>query len=469
MSVRKTKIIATVGPAILKPRIMDQLLRSSVDVLRFNFSHLSPDSALEQLKLVRSSQRRTGIRVCKLADLKGPEVRTDDQTYSVKKDKRYWFVYGQGDPQNDSIGIDHRTAYSLVKKGQKLVLDDGYSEMIVEKTVGKKFQAICLASRVLKPRRSVSFPRLDLHLPILGPEDRQAIDFAIREKMHWIAASFIRSSKDVEEIRMYMKKKGKQLPIISKIETFSAIQNIDEIVEASEGIMIARGDLGMEFDYEEIPLLQDLIISKATEKGKVVIVATQMLESMLENTVPKRAEVTDIALAAREKVDAVMLSAETAAGKYPLEAFKVMARVIEKNEESAHYRRFRKVKTDSPISSICQSALYLSSICGARYLVCISESGMSPAIIAANRSSIISVVTTENEEILARCRLYYSIYPIVIKRQKLHTKEIRLIIDLMKKRKMVQVGDNLVIVFSLPYEDKKDLTTNTVTNVVVGS
>lgn len=466
---RKTKIIATVGPSIMKPRIMDQLLQSSVDVLRFNFSHLDSDSALEQLKLVRASQKRTGIRVCLLADLKGPEVRTSDHTYSVKNGKHYWIVYGQGDPKNDLIGIDHSTVYSLVKKGQKLILDDGYCEMVVERIVGKKFQVLSLSNRVLKPRRSVSFPRLDLKLPVLDNRDKEAIDFAIREKMHWIAASFVRSNKDVQDIRTYMKKKGKQLPIISKIETFSAIQNIDEIVEASEGIMIARGDLGMEFDYEEIPLLQDLIISKAVEKGKVVIVATQMLESMLEHTVPKRAEVTDIALAAREKVDAVMLSAETAAGKHPLKAFKVMARVIEKNEERAYYKRFRKIKIDSPIFSVCQSALYLSSQCGAKYLICISESGMSPAIIAANRSSIISVVTTENEEILARCRLYYSIYPIVIKRQKLHTKEIRLIIDMMKKRKMVQAGDNLVIVFSLPYEDKTDLTTNTVTNVVVRS
>lgn len=463
---RRTKIVATVGPSILKPSAMESILKNSVDVLRFNFSHLDTQTAAEQLKVVLNAQKKTGILVGLLADLRGPEVRTDDQIYTVKKGKIYWFVYGKGDPEKGIISINHKFLYRLVKKGQLIILDDGRCEMVVKSVQGKSLEVVCHTNNVLKPRRAVNLPRLDLQLPILNDDDKRAIDFACENNIHWVAVSFVNSADDVRAIKKYMKSKGKILPVISKIETFLAIQNIDEIITESEGIMVARGDLGVDFDYEEIPILQDLVISKAVKKGKVIIVATQMLESMLKNLVPKRAEVMDIAVAVRQKVDAVMLSAETASGDNPIEVVKVMSRVIERIEEADHKEELQSFETNSPIYAICRAGLYLSQLSKAKYLVCISKSGLSPMIISASRPAIISVVTTKDEEILARCRLYYSVYPINIKKYNTHTQKIKAVVDLLKQKKMVYYRDDIVVVFSLPYKEKLG-EEGTITNALI--
>ena len=448
---RKTKIIATLGPSVLKPKVLEQLIKESVDVFRFNFSHIKAEQAKEMLAMVNEAERKAGTRVGILVDLTGPEIRTDQNTYVIKKGEICRFTYGKGDPLAGIIGINHPNLHEIIKTPGKMLLEDGRVEMDVLDVEGQYIVVKPRISATLKPRRAVNIPRLDLGIPVLNDKDKMALDFAATHAVHWIAASFVSSSKDVKVIRKYLRQQDVYIPIISKIESFKSVQNIDEIIEESEGIMVARGDLGVDFDLEEIPILQDLVIKKTKEQGKVIIVATQMLDSMITESTPRRSEVMDIAVASREKVDALMVSAETASGKYPVEAVKIMSKVISKTEGSFTINHDDFYSYNDGIADICKAGLILSNLSNARFLLCISKGGNSPMLIAANRQRIISVVTTENEEILARCRMYYSIYPIVYHSNKTHIEKVNAITEILVEKKVVVKNDSLVVIFTHPY------------------
>lgn len=450
---RKTKIIATIGPAVLKGRGLEDLILAGADVLRLNFSHLTKVEASKQLKAIHRAERRVGARVGILVDLKGPEIRTDTNSYTVSAGKKYWLAT-KGNPEKGEIGIDHPALYKLIKKGQRISMEDGHYQMEVLRVEKNKIEVQCFSSGSMKPRRAVSLPRVDLKLPVVSENDKAALRFVQEEEVHWVAASFINRASDVEKIRSILQQQGKNVAIISKIETFTAIQNIDEIIDVSDGIMVARGDLGVDFDYEEIPILQDLVINKTKEKGKVIIVATQMLESMMKFTLPRRAEVTDIAIATREKVDAVMLSGETASGKYPAEAVTVMSRIVRRTEQVKSSQNLQTFKTQSRILDLCRSALNLAQSSKSSNLVCITKKGRSPKVIAAHRPDIVSLVAAKDPEVYGRCKLYYSICPVDFGSKKIPMGQISEIMKLLKKKKFIAVGEKIVFIFSLALEEK---------------
>ncbi len=306
---KRTKIIATFGPALKDPKVLDTVL-DKIDVLRFNFSHLSPDQAQADLSLVETALKKKSKKVALLADLKGPEIRTDENEYNIKKNSNLALVYGRGEPEKNIIGLDLKDIHKKVKVNTIVKADDGSVEFVVTGISEKKVLLKAKNDFLLKKKKSINLVKCDLNLPIISEADRKNLSFIVKENFSWIAASFVSSADDVKEIKKYIKKipSGREIPIIAKVENYLAIKNIEEIILEAEGIMVARGDLGVEYSFDEVPILQKMIIEKSQKKGKVIIVATQMLDSMIHSPYPSRPEATDVSSAVMSRVDAVMLS-----------------------------------------------------------------------------------------------------------------------------------------------------------------
>lgn len=451
---RKTKIIATFGPAIRDPKIFRSTISAGVNVIRFNFSHLTPEQAKVQVNWARNQLRDIGYKVGFLADLKGPEIRSDLDTYELKKGEEFYLCHTKIKAkfkQHHSktiVGIDHPKLYALVTKGQRILADDGYFEF---KVLGVEKQAIrlhCMNTGTLKTKKSIIVPEVDIKLPILNKTDRTNLKVAAQEGFAWIAASFVSSAKDVQEIRSYIKKCGKDIPIISKIENRKGVINISEIVQESDGIMVARGDLGLEYDYEQVPILQEQIVNEAKKYGKVAIIATQMLNSMIENSRPSRPEVSDISHAIRSKVDAVMLSGETASGEYPVQAVHAMARIASTSEQYYFNHDIFKYEDDYRLATFCEMAIQLALALGSKAIIGISSKGKTARYLSAFRANLPKIIATQNQALFYRCFLYYGVIPVMMKTTGTKRELFLDIIKQCKDKKYFRKGDEFIHLFT---------------------
>ncbi len=461
MVINKTKVIATLGPAIKKKEILAEVL-DGIDVLRFNFSHLSPEQARKDLRLVRAVLARKKKQIGFLADLKGPEIRTDNNEYFIKNGEIYKIIHGQGDPSNNEIGIDFAGLAKKITSGHWLKADDGGVEFKVKKIEKKSVFAEAKNDYSLKSRKSFNVVKTHLGLPIISQRDKENLAFIAKENFSWVAASFISSKKDVLEIRKFLKGQGSEIPIIAKIENYSAIQNIDEIIEVSEGIMVARGDLGVEYSYAEVPILQRMIVEKSQRKGKVIIVATQMLDSMIKNPSPSRPEATDVSTAVVSRVDAVMLSGETANGAHPLKAIEAMNNIINKTEENLHRLRDKvsliPFERKHEIIPFLKYGINLAQLIESKCTITLSERGKSPVFLSAFKANQLNVVATSNVELFHRIHLYYGIYPVLINktfsRKKNSQSEIlEIVLERLKENEIVSRDDSIVFLFSFIYKN----------------
>ena len=387
---RKTKIICTLGPATRDKAVLEKLCLAGMNVARMNFSHGDHDSHLEMLYLLQEVREKLGLPIAAMCDTRGPEIRTGDFEGGVAELKigQTFTFYGE-DRLGTAEGCSttYENLYKVLAPGKRVCIDDGLIELHVQEIRGK--DVICTVSNggQVSNHKGVNLPGTPVDLPFLSRKDRSDILFAAENGFDFIAASFTRSARDVQDIRELLDQAGaRNMEIIAKIENQQGIDNIDEIIAVADGIMVARGDLGVEVPSHQVPLLQKEIIKKCRQAGKNVIVATQMLDSMMRNPRPTRAEVNDVANAVFDRASAVMLSGETASGKYPIEAVTTMASICENVEKNIDYwKYFRRMELDhsrnvgSAISrACCTTAMELE----AKAIVTVTNRGITAKAVS---------------------------------------------------------------------------------------
>ena len=338
---RKTKIICTLGPSTDDPEVLKQLMLNGMDVARVNMSHQDHDAQRVRIGAVKKLREELNLPVALLLDTKGPEIRTGNfSTPKVELEEGQIFTLTTNDVVGDNT-VSSVTFQGLpqdVKRGDRILIDDGLIEMVVESTTDTDVVCTVINGGTISSHKGINVPGVTLSMPFISPKDEADIAFAVEEGFDFIAASFTRSASDILELRTELKKNhNDKIRIIAKIENQDGVENIDEIINVADGIMVARGDLGVEIPLEEIPIIQKELIKKAYNAGLQVITATQMLDSMMKNPRPTRAESTDVANAIYDGTSAIMLSGETAAGSYPVIALQTMARIAERTEEDIDY------------------------------------------------------------------------------------------------------------------------------------
>ena len=450
----KTKIIATLGPKSSKPKVLSSLISKGVNVFRVNMSHVNDYEELKKIiNLIREISDSLNMQVGIMMDIAGPKIRIKSDMEQIKVKKGDLLTIG-------GSGADIRTSLSLsfknVKLKSKIRIDDGKISFSVCKVISKtKLQLEALNDGVIKPRKGINFPNIKLDIPILTPKDIRDIKAGVRFDVDWFALSFVRSKNDIKAIQKILNEKKSDKPIIAKIEKPEAVKKLDSIISAFDGVLVARGDLGVEMGYEKVPIIQKRIVHLCHKHGKPVILATQMLESMIYNDTPTRAEVNDIAVAVEQSCDAVMLSAETSIGKYPVQAVKTMNRVISRMEsEIAAYQNYKGLnplvsKMDTQVS-ICHSASNIANELNVKLLIAMTESGSSAISISLFRPNARIIAMSPNKNVSKKLSLIWGLETADVK-QFTNTDEM---IDMVQKylidNKILKVNDKYVIIAGVP-------------------
>lgn len=393
---RKTKIVATVGPASHSAEMIGALIDAGVNVFRLNFSHGEHARHAEVIKTIRAQSRARNMHIGILADLQGPKIRTgntpDNKTITLEEGSRITLVTDMGIECTDRIiSVSYSQLIDEVEEGQSILINDGAVRLCVQQVSKKNRQVICLVQNTgeYSSHKGVNFPGTKLSIPALTEKDMRDLIFIAREDIDYIALSFVRRRQDIHMLRNQLAEKADRFKLIAKIEKPEALENIQEILEACDGIMVARGDLGVETSPYRIPVLQKQFIGQAGSRGKMVIVATQMLESMIHSPRPTRAELTDVANAILDGTDAVMLSGETAVGKYAIDAVRTMAQIAEETEQSDFYRSEAvdlSLLDRYPPHAICEAAERASRDLGEAPVVLFTESGDTSYYMAKVRN-----------------------------------------------------------------------------------
>lgn len=416
---KKTKIVCSISDRRCEVDFLRKLFFSGMNVVRMNTAHATPDG----IRTIIRNTREVSPHLALLIDTKGPEVRTTNVEHPItykKGDVVKIFGRPEMDTTHDIVNVSYTDFTKCVGKGAHILFDDGLLDMLVMEQVGPMLVAQVQNDGVLGAHKSVNVPGVHIDLPALTEKDKKNINLAIDEDIDFIAHSFVRSADDVMAVQKMLDERGSDIKIISKIENQEGVDNIDEIIDASYGIMIARGDLGIEVPLEHIPGIQRTIMHKCEQKKKPVIVATQMLHTMIDNPRPTRAEVTDIANAIYSRTDALMLSGETASGKYPLEAVQTMAAIAEQAEQD----RMNSDDFDIPLSSTCSQREFLAHTAiestrklGVAGIIAASESGQTARDIAAFRGPTpVLAICYNNEKTMRWLNLSYGVIPIYQKK-----------------------------------------------------
>jgi pyruvate kinase len=389
----RTKIVATLGPASAKPEVLLSMFNAGLDVCRLNFSHGSQEDHQQVLDTIRDLNQKHNYNVGILADLQGPKIRigkVKEGGIHLVNGTRTVITTKECIGDEERIYITYDTFPNDVKAGEIILLDDGKLQMrVIETNLVDEVICEIVHGGILTSRKGVNLPNTKVSIPSLTPEDRDNLEFVLKNDVEWIGLSFVRNAEDIVELKEIIKARGKTAKVIAKIEKPEAIANIDAIIAVSDGIMVARGDLGVEMPMEEVPLLQKMIVNKCRAASKPVIVATQMLESMITTPRPTRAEVNDVANSVLDGADAVMLSGETSVGEFPLIVIETMQKIIDNIEENNypfHADKFLKQSSDTFLSdAVCASATFLSKQTKAVGIVAITLSGYTAFEISSHR------------------------------------------------------------------------------------
>ena len=423
---RKTKIVCTLGPSTDNEDVLRQLMHEGMDVARCNFSHGVYEDHKKRMDMVKKIRKEVKKHVAILLDTKGPEVRVKqfkDGKITLKEGQLFTLTSDEVEGTEEKVSITYNRLYEDLENGMTVLIDDGLIEMRVEKV--EKANIVCrvINGGVVSNNKGINIPDVDLSMPYLSDKDRDDILFGIAEDVDFIAASFVQKKDDIMQLRRLLDKNGGgNIKIIAKIENRQGVENIDEIIEVSDGIMVARGDMGVEIPYEEVPVLQKMIIKKVYQVGKQVITATQMLESMIKNPRPTRAEATDIANAVYDGTSAIMLSGETAAGAYPVEAVKTMVRIAERTEQDVDYcKRFfnheRKANPDIT-DAICHATCTTAYDLNAKAIVTVTKSGYSARMISRYRPASEIIGCATSEKVCRQLNMAWGVIPILLKEEK---------------------------------------------------
>jgi len=416
---KKTKIICTQGPATDAPGVIEELIKNGMNCARFNFSHGNHEEHAHRINAVREAAKMTERVISLILDTKGPEMRLGefkDGKVQLEEGKPFTLTYSDEPGDETHVSVNHKHLYAEVKPGDTLLLSDGLVALKVDEIKGKDIVTTIQNSGQMSTRKRVAAPGVSLGLPPLSEQDESDIIFGIEMGMDFVAASFIQRPQDVLAIRKLITEHGGHMEIIPKIENLEGVKNFDKILEVSDGIMVARGDLGVEIPAEEVPLIQKDIIAKCNKAGKPVIVATQMLESMTTNPRPTRAEVADVANAILDGTDAIMLSGETASGDYPVEAVATMNSIAHRIETSLHYRRLLAEKgfihQETTTDAVAHATVQMAYELDAAEIITPTESGYTAKAVSKYRPKAGIIAYTPNYQVARHLNLRWGVYSV---------------------------------------------------------
>ena len=449
---KRTKIIATIGPASSSPAVIAKLIHAGMDAARLNFSHGERKDHITRIRLIRQASISVGKPIAIIQDLQGPKLRVGNMQndgVALKRGAIVTLTAKKVVGTSSLISITYSRLAKDLRPGDTVLFDDGRLELRVLRRSGSGLQCKVIRGGTLKSHKGVNLPGANLTLPSLSPKDRQDILFGIGRGVDYIALSFVRSASDIEATRSFIRKAGADIPIIAKIEKPEAIRNLDEIIQAADGIMVARGDLGVEMSPEQVPLLQKLIIRACNDAEKPVITATQMLESMIENPQPTRAEASDVANAILDGTDCVMLSGETAVGKHPVQAISVMARIAVQAETS-----LEPIPPDKHIGGLDESVAHAACRAAAeqhvRAIVTFTQSGSTALLVSKHRPAADIIAPTPFERVARKVSLYWGVIPVILKTKKTTDDMIRSVEAIMLEKDLARKRDLIVITAGVP-------------------
>lgn len=451
---KRTKIVCTMGPNTNVESMMRKLVQAGMDVARFNFSHGSHEEHKTRMDILKKIRAEEKIPVAILLDTKGPEIRTgvleDGKKVKLEEGQVFTLTTEQVVGNSERVSQTYENLTKDLKPGNTILIDDGLIQLTVEEITEKDVICRVVNGGELGEKKGVNLPNVCVNLPSITEQDKSDILFGIEQGVDFIAASFVRNAKAIEEIReLLVNNGGAHIDIIAKVENAEGVDNIDEIIRAADGVMVARGDLGVEIPAHEVPHIQKEIILKCNQNYKPVITATQMLDSMIRNPRPTRAEVTDVANAIYDGTDAIMLSGETAAGKYPEEALKTMVQIAETTEAHVDYARhldYNALKGDKNVSSAVGSAAVNTAVnLKAACIVAPTISGQTACMISNFRPKAPIYGVTPNEWVTRKMQLYWGVKPITGYVEDSTENIISHAMYVVKREKLVKKGDMVVV------------------------
>jgi pyruvate kinase len=460
---KKTKIVATIGPASASKAVLKEMIMAGLDVVRLNFSHGAHEVHQEVIENVRAINKELGTNTALLADLQGPKLRVgemENNGVELVKDQLITITTEKQIGTNKVIYTNYKEFPADVKPGEHILLDDGKLVMVIEKTDGKKnVQAKVIQGGILSSKKGLNLPSTKVSLPSLSQKDIEDLHFALSHDVDWIGLSFVRNANDIVALKAIIQESAKHAKVVAKIEKPEAVDQIDEIIAETDAVMVARGDLGVEIPLQNVPLVQKLIVRKCVEAAKPVIVATQMMESMITNMTPTRAEVTDVANAVLDGADAVMLSGETSVGKFPVEAIRIMNNIVTQaeNYDGIYYKEEAPDANDESrflTDSICFSACRLAQRTKASAIVAMSFSGYTGYRVAGWRPHANVFVFTGNKRILTQMNLVWGVKAFYYDKMVSTDQTIADIRYQLKKLGYIKDGDFVVNIASMPINEQ---------------
>lgn len=458
-TLRKTKIVCTMGPASLKEDVIEKMFRAGMNVARFNFSHGTHDYHKEGIELFRKVRDRLKLPAAILLDTKGPEIRIgtfESSKITLEKGKTFTFTTNDVVGNDEMVSITYKSLPSELKADDKLLLDDGRLELRVISLTETDIVCKVITGGELSGRKGINIPNVHLNMPYISEQDEKDLRFGIEMDVDFVAASFVRSKNDVIELRKLLNYYGgHSIKIIAKIENAEGVDNFDEILANCDGIMVARGDMGVEIEFEKLPGIQKKFIRKCYQAGKMVITATQMLETMIHSKTPTRAEITDVANAVFDGTSAVMLSGETAMGDHPAHVVEVMAKIAERAEMDAmEMGNYDGVKYDSDFSdltnAICDAACTTARDIRAKAIVAVTNSGTTARRVSKFRPSEAIVAATPQKKTFHQLSLSWGVCPVLALNQDDTDRLFLHAIDCARQLDIVNKGDKVVITAGVP-------------------
>jgi pyruvate kinase len=453
----RAKIVCTLGPASSSPERIGELIEAGMNVARLNFSHGSHEDHARMLQVVRSEADKRGRAIAVLLDLQGPKIRVgkfEKGQIELKPGAELTIT-----TDTNVIGDDKRvsTTYSQlpldVRTGDQILLDDGYLSLAVTEINDRDVKTIVVAGGTLKNNKGINLPGVEVSAPALSDKDRHDIGFALRYGVDYVALSFVRRPEDVLEAKRLLTVDQVSIPVIAKIEKPQALERLGAIIDAADGVMVARGDLGVELGPEKVPLWQKRIIEETNKRGKIVITATQMLESMITQPRPTRAEASDVANAVLDGTDAVMLSGETASGMHPIEAVRTMARIVEEIEKSAYYRvniSVPEIELAVTTNAIAHAAVDASRAMKIKTIVVVSDSGGAARLVSEYRPDANIVCMTTNEVTFRRLALFWGVTPVLASPSASTEELVDRVEATLIERNLALPGENVLITMAVP-------------------
>ena len=455
---RKTKIVCTMGPATDREEVLLELIESGMDVARFNFSHGSHEEQKKRMQMLCRLRKQCGRPVAMLLDTKGPEIRTgrfQNGKAVLEPGRQFTLTCRDVMGTDEIVSVTYPKLYEDEQPGSRILIDDGLVELVVREVNGEDIVCEVINGGVVSDHKGINLPSVHVNLPYMSDRDIEDILFGIEQGVDFVAASFTRTAEDVQQIRRLLRANGGgDINIIAKIENAEGVERIDEIIEASDGIMIARGDMGVEVPDEEVPVIQKMIIKKVYEAGKQVITATQMLDSMMKNPRQTRAETADVANAIYDGTSAIMLSGETAAGDYPVESLRTMVRIAERIEKDIDYRkRFfiheRKANPDIT-DAICHATCTTAHDLNARAIITVTKSGRSARMISRYRPDCDIIGCAITEKVSRQLNMSWGVIPVLLEEKDEVFELFGYATEACREAGLVREGDVVVFTSGVP-------------------